>query len=93
MCLNYNNNTCIATRRACILGEKGKDAKKGECKLHGESYVFVAQDNKVILTNYEPEKEKVKEMLAYHIEFLLADEMASKKAVKMSTEVNYELKK
>jgi len=92
MCLNYNNNICIVTKRACILGEKGKDAKKGECKLHGDNYVYTS-DGKVIISSFEPEKEKVKEMLAYYIEFLLADEMASKKAAKMSTEVSYELKK
>lgn len=93
MCLNYNNNTCIATKRACLLGEKGKDAKKGECKLHGDNYIYTTPDSKVIISSFEPEKDKVKEMLAYYIEFLLADEIAHKKAAKMNTEVSYELKK
>ena len=93
MCLNYNNNTCLPTRKACIIGEKGKDARKGECKLHGDNYVYTTTDNKVVLSNAEPENDRIKEMLAFYIEFLLADEIAHKKAARMGISVTYDLKK
>lgn len=100
MCLNYKEKICIAVNKKCILGEKGESANRGECKLHGNAYIYLAKNGDVVLTEKEIVKEtgeikesnseSIKNVLAYYIDFLIADEIASKKAARLGKEVVYD---
>lgn len=98
MCLNYKEKRCIATNKKCILGESGESAARGDCELHGNAYVYLAKNGSIVLTEKEIEENGSDEndsdginVLAYHIDFLIADELANKKAARLGREVVYDL--
>jgi hypothetical protein len=88
MCLDYKDGNCIVKGKKCQFGEDGEDLPMGECDLHGDYDVWLAND-KIILAKVGEEPEDKEKVLAYGLNFLVADEMAYKRSKKLNLSVDY----
>lgn len=91
MCLNFSEGKCTVEDKNCKLGEKGANAGRGACDLHGEYDVYHAKEDKIIVSNVGIAGDS-KSVFARGINFLTADELAYKKSRRLKIPTDYALK-
>jgi hypothetical protein len=88
--LNFvkRSSTCYATGDKCLLSEEGEFARNEDktCPLQGRFDVWVAQDNRILVTDLGFPSDDPKQCLALGISEKLSREIASRRSRQLGTE-------